>query len=142
MKTSAAANVERLAGTPATAVQAVVQRMNIAAGARERAICYELLTKYAEAARESGGASESAVVRSDIVSAQKRFSGDLFHPDCGVRTHAAALLAALADERPMAELASERYFSDFELTVRRALLGGLLRFGSRGRSGYSFSLMD
>jgi len=44
----------------------------------------------------------------------------------------------LTDERPMAQLARERYFSEFDHTVRRVLLSGLLRFREPGQEWLQF----
>lgn len=124
------------------AVQALIG-MAAGAGAPEKRVFYEVLSDFAESARQAigdvhatlcngGDPAAGPAILGHILQARAQFAPDLRHPDGAIRGLAAALLTASADAGfEAAKLVRDGYLPEPDPGVRRRLLEGLTRV--RGR---------
>jgi len=104
-------------------VHAVIQMLQSANNTQERVMLYGVLTKFVDAAGNSGVRPEAAAIGTEIVNARERFVEDLTHSDPTLRRQAAALVAMFAEER-----ICQHYFTAGDPAVRHILLNKLVRF--------------
>lgn len=123
-------------------------------GSEEKLAYYDLLTGFAEAARQAfedgraipchagGDPKDGDEIRRAILDAQAQFARALNHSSPGVRAKAGELLTAFEDSGPASvKLVRDRYFEEGEAQVRAALLNGLVRVFPRLEDGDEFLIL-
>jgi hypothetical protein len=121
------------------AAHALIEMLS-AAAAPEKAIFYELLTGFCEAARQAfadgraipchagGDPVDGREIEREIRVASRTFVPDLTHADPAIRNNAVSVLTAFPDAEPgIARVVRERWPAETDTNVRIAIITGLDR---------------